>query len=305
MNRLLSFIVFFIVTVSLSAQTVVKEGRQQHFKSVPKGNYSGIVPLGNDRYAVVSDKSTEDGFFVFHIDIDTISGKILSIQNEGFRSSHLPNRDMEGITYLPSEAKILISGETDNEIYAYDTLGNRSETPFPKASVFNHQSHNLGLESLTHNEVTGKIWTCNENQNDSIFLQSYTATGQLDSCYLYMLDKRTAPTDATNYAHGVSELCALDDGRLLVLEREFYVSPSKIGSWVECKLYVTDFKSKRLVTSWKTQLSLLNFALANYEGMCIARRLSNGNIILLLCADSQNQYAGVLRDWFKTFIISF
>ena len=49
----------------------VKQLRQRSFqKSVPAGNYSGITWLGDDRYAVVSDKSSTDGFFVFRIDID-------------------------------------------------------------------------------------------------------------------------------------------------------------------------------------------------------------------------------------------
>lgn len=293
------------VALALPAQTVVGEPRPRHFKEVPPGNYSGIVAMGNDRYGVVSDKSAEDGFFVFHIDIDTLSGEIRSIRNEGFRSSHCPNRDMEGITFLPSKGQVLICGEADNDIYAYDTLGRRAPSPWAKAPEFIRLPANYGLESLTSNERTGWVWTCNENKGDSIFLQRYSLDGRPDSCFLYLLDAPAAPAGAARHAHGVSELCALDDGRLLVLEREFYVAPSKLGSWVECRLYVTDFRAKRLLTSWRTRLSLLDFSLANYEGMCIARRLAGGKLILLLCADSQDQYAGVLRDWFKTLVISF
>ena len=293
------------VALTLSAQTVVGEPRQRHFSKVPPGNYAGIVAMGNDRYCVVSDKSAEDGFFVFHIDIDTLSGEIRSIRNEGFRSSHCPNRDMEGITFLPSKGQVLVCGEADNNIYAYDTLGHRAERPWAKAPEFIRLPANYGLESLTSNEQTGWVWTCNENKGDSIFLQRYSLDGRPDSCFLYFLDAPAAHAGSAGHAHGVSELCALDDGRLLVLEREFYVAPSKLGSWVECKLFVTDLREKRLLSSWRTHLSLLDFGLANYEGMCIARRLASGKLVLLLCADSQNQYAGVLRDWFKTLVISF
>ena len=88
--------------------------RQQKFpKDIPAGNYSSITPIGNDRYAVVSDKS-DDGFFVFHIDIDTVSGRILSVSNEGFRASGKPNRDQEGIAYQPYTHTLFISGEADN-----------------------------------------------------------------------------------------------------------------------------------------------------------------------------------------------
>ena len=53
-----------LVTVGLSVLTI---SAQQYFpKEIPAGNYSGICAIGDDRYAVVSDKSAEEGFFVFH-----------------------------------------------------------------------------------------------------------------------------------------------------------------------------------------------------------------------------------------------
>ena len=39
------------------------------------------------------------------------------------------------------------------------------------------------------------------------------------------------------FAMGVSAMTALDDGRLLVLEREFAVPESIIGAFVSCRLY--------------------------------------------------------------------
>ena len=60
----------FIILLAMVAQTVsaqslfMKECRQRHFpKEIPPGNYSGITYLGHNDYAVVSDKSEEDGFF--------------------------------------------------------------------------------------------------------------------------------------------------------------------------------------------------------------------------------------------------
>ena len=86
-----------------------KVGRGQSYsKSVPSGNYSGITWLGDDRYAVVSDKSA-DGFFVFHIDIDTVSGRIRSVENEGFHPSGHPSRDQEGIAWNPYSRTLFIS----------------------------------------------------------------------------------------------------------------------------------------------------------------------------------------------------
>ena len=42
----------------------VTENQQHTFpETIPPGNYSGITWLGGNKYAVVSDKSTTDGFF--------------------------------------------------------------------------------------------------------------------------------------------------------------------------------------------------------------------------------------------------
>ena len=52
------------------AQTsLVRECGQKEFHGeVPPGNYSGIVHIGGNKYAVVSDKSATDGFYIFSID---------------------------------------------------------------------------------------------------------------------------------------------------------------------------------------------------------------------------------------------
>lgn len=69
---------------------------------VPAGNYSGITPVGGNEYAVVSDKSATDGFFVFRIDVDSVSGEIKDVTNLGFKGDSLRNADCEAIAYVPS-----------------------------------------------------------------------------------------------------------------------------------------------------------------------------------------------------------
>ena len=129
--------------------------------------------------------------------------------------------------------------------------------------------------------------------------------------YLYEMDVPEAKKMGSNYVFGVSELCALDDGKLLVLEREFYVPKLKIGAWCNCKIYIVDPLNKRsdavldkeLLWCQKTKMTLFGRKLANYEGMCIAKANENGNIILLIVADSQHRYKGVMKDWFKTLVL--
>ena len=39
--------------------------------------------------------------------------------------------------------------------------------------------------------------------------------------------------------------------------------------------------------------------------MCRGPKLHNGTQVLVLCADSQNQYRGILRDWFRTIVFRY
>ena len=139
--------------------------------------------------------------------------------------------------------------------------------------------------------------------------------------YAYQMDQPSTHKKADIYVMGVSELCALPDGQLLVLEREAFIPKIKIGAFCKCKLYLinpfnseefsmkekfssdTPFLKKRLLTEWKTGLSLSKRSFANYEGMCLGPKLEDGSEVIILLSDSQDQYAGVLKDWFKTIVI--
>ena len=139
--------------------------------------------------------------------------------------------------------------------------------------------------------------------------------------YAYQMDHPSTHKKADIYVMGVSELCALPDGQLLVLEREAFIPKIKIGAFCKCKLYLinplnseefsmkekfssdTPFLKKRLLTEWKTGLSLSKRSFANYEGMCLGPKLEDGSQVVILLSDSQDQYAGVLKDWFKTIVI--
>lgn len=139
--------------------------------------------------------------------------------------------------------------------------------------------------------------------------------------YAYQMDQPSTHKKADIYVMGVSELCALPDGQLLVLEREAFIPKIKIGAFCKCKLYLvnplnseefsmkenfssdTPFLKKRLLAEWKTGLSLSKRSFANYEGMCLGPKLEDGSQVIILLSDSQDQYAGVLKDWFKTIVI--
>jgi hypothetical protein len=389
---------------------VVKALEQQSFpQTVTPGDYSGISMIDESHYAVVSDKSGGDGFFIFEIKIDKKSGTITSASNSSssgtgvsFLSAGGSNRDAEGIVYFPAGASavsknasassgsgtVFISGEADKAVYEYDMKGARTGRKLNIPTVFSGASSNYGFESLAYNAKTHLFWTTTESTIPSdgtqatakngvcnvLRFQSFDENLQPVAQYVYKMDapSAAAAVEAENkaaaekkanaaknggsddsvgdlfsmitsvasqvlsqssvakgaaadmpYAMGVSELLALDDGSLIVLEREFYIPSGIIGARVVCKLYhvnPADCKPiagsgsqfsaaipsdaqilpKRLLYQFTTAIKSLNdFNIANYEGMCLGPVLNNGNQTIILISDSQSGYKGILQDWFK------
>lgn len=327
MNRRCLTWLFVLFPLSVIAQdSLVIERKQQSFPmQIPPGNYSGITYLGNEHYAVVSDKSETDGFFLFQISLDSISGKIISVSNEGFFSSGQPNRDQESIAYVPLTQSVFIGGEKDHRIREYTMEGTWTGRELQIPEVFRTASSSYGFEALTYNGTTHRFWTTTEStlpQDGAqagagsdicnlLRLQSFDDELLPQEQYLYQMDAPQAPAEAANYAMGVSGMCGLDDGRLILLEREFFVSPGKLGSFVHCKLYMVNptgtatdsLLEKRLLLEFRTHLSLLGRGLANYEGICLGPQLADGSRTLLLISDSQNRHGGVLKDWFKVIVL--
>lgn len=166
----------------------------------------------------------------------------------------------------------------------------------------------------------GKI---KENRNKEEYSEEVSSkkASRYMTAYAYQMDQPSTHKKADIYVMGVSELCALPDGQLLVLEREAFIPKIKIGAFCKCKLYLINplnseefalkekfssdapFLKKRLLAEWKTGLSLSKRSFANYEGMCLGPMLEDGSQVVILLSDSQDQYAGVLKDWFKTIVI--
>lgn len=201
---------------------------------------------------------------------------------------------------------------------------------------------NYVFESLAYDSVHRVLWTIPEStlrrdgqpaspQNglsNKLRLMGFYKQESLDFkqdslvSYAYQMDEPSTTKKAEVYVMGVSELCALPDGQLLVLEREAFIPKIKMGAFCLCKLYLVDplheqtfplsepfaadtpFVKKRLLTKWKTSLSLVNRTFANYEGMCLGPILQDGSQVIILLSDSQDQYKGVLKDYFKTIILS-
>lgn len=314
------------------AQEVVEHEQVAFPDSIPPGGYSGIAWLGGDRYAVVSDNG-RDGFFLFRIAVDSV-GAVASAACTGFVGSDTPNHDNEGIAWFAPDSTLLVCSERDTQVREFALDGIPTGRCLRLPEVFKGTSAAYSLEALTYNHATHRGWTTCESTlegdgvranpdngaRNRLRIQAFDDSLRAGAQYLYEMDEPMAQVMPERYAFGVSAMAALDDGRLLVLEREFAVPESKIGAFVSCRLYVvcpdmeksflpTESLSgqvpmkKTLVTEWMTAIGLLDVSIANYEGMCVGPSLSDGRRVIVLIADSQNQYAGVLADWIKTIVI--
>lgn len=304
-------------------------------KHVPAGSYSGITYLTGNTYAVVSDKSDRDGFFKFSISLDNESGEIMTVDNLGFYGSQTANRDAEGIAYNSLRNTLYVGGEKNNTIVEYDLNG--MATGIRSGNLFPTSRSNKGVESLCYDKKNNLIWCITESTLTDDNGGNYTTETNgvrnmlrltaLDTSfskvkeYAYLMDSPDNMKQANTYAMGVSDIAVLDDGRILVLEREAFVPKLRFGAWCTCKIYIVDPKSSSLVEStislnssthfmdktllWAntTRMSFEGLNWANFEGMCLGPRLKDGGQPIILISDSENRYKKVLQDWMKVLVI--
>lgn len=316
---------WMLMPLTMMAQQATLLQQKAFPKTVSAGNYSGITWMGGSRYAVANDKSPTAGFYLMTIVTDSISGELLTVSEDSFLTSGLPNRDEEGICYVPQTQTIFVSGEADQEILEYNLLGQLTGRKLNIPEVFKTAYSNGGFEALTYQAATHRFWTTTEftlkadgekptidrKISNCLRLQSFGDDLQPKEQYWYESDSATTKKHKGRSILGVSGLAALDDGRIVVLEREMFFPKKQIGSYSFVKLYLVDpslqkpgqMLRKTLLTEFRTKVNLTRRNFANYEGICVGPKLSNGRQLLLLVSDSQNQYRGVIKDWFRTVVL--
>ena len=315
-----------LLPLTVIAQEVTLLKQKAFPKTVSAGNYSGITWLGASRYAIANDKSPTAGFYLMTIETDSITGELLTVREDTFLTSGLPNRDEEGICYMPESQTVFVSGEADQEIIEYNLQGQLTGRKLNIPEIFKTAYKNGGFEALTYQPKTHRFWTTSEftlkadgekptierKIKNRLRLQSFGDDLQPKEQYWYESDSTTIKKHKGRSIVGVSGLAALDDGRIVVLEREMYFPKKQIGSFAHVKLYVVnptlhkpgEILSKTLLTEFRTKVNLTRRSFANYEGICVGPKLADGRQLLILVCDSQNQYRGVLKDWFKTVILT-
>ena len=221
---------------------------------------------------------------------------------------------------------LFISAESDQSIAEYtmegEATGRKLEVPemFARDKIY----ANKGFEALAYNPVTGLFWTTTEGPLRSDgelslvrYLQSFDRGLKPVAAVEYKMDaprKTLAESkEAQAYVHGISAMTALDDGQLIVLERDVYVPKGGIlkmalGSFAITKLYVVDpLRAVYADGLWcgnvgKTLLHSFTIGalgLANYEGICLGPVLPDGRQTLVMIADSQGGSKGRILECVK------
>ncbi len=324
-NLLLSILLLASLTSFAQSEISVLNVNKQHsFPSkIAAGEYSGITHIAADTFAVVSDKTKGHGFFLMKIQTNETKGDILDVQNLGYKTSDKGSYDIEGIAYNPHNQRVYISQEADNtitELTLDGKLTGRNIT-LPD-SIRNNIRSNMSLESLCYDAESHLLWTATEGplkqdgeaatatngKESTVRLLAFDDSLLQKAWYRYKTDKPSSSKSARMFALGVSDLASVGEGRLLVLEREARVAENYIGSTAYAKVYLVDTRNasigdvlpKELLFSFQTKLTLFRQDWANFEGMCLMPSDSESNRTLIMLSDSQGQYRGVLKDWFRT-----
>lgn len=308
-------------------KTVIETDVKKVTPQLGSGDFSGITYLGGTRYAVVDDKRSGGGILLVDMGV-SLNGKVRTVSMtipEGTASSDISNKDNEGVAYRANSTglgTLFVSAEADQSIceYGLDGIPTGRQMAVPSDMALGSIKSNRGFEALTYNEYTGLFWTTTEDVllNDAqtpglLRLQSFGTDLMPSGRYLYKMDTPTkSEAEAESYVFGVPAMAALDDGRIIVLEREVFVPKGSIfekfrKSFSKMNLYVvnpTDGASgilrKTLMYTFTTKLTSGRFA--DYEGMCLGPLMPDGGRSLILISDSQHGAGGVVKDLVKVII---
>ena len=160
-------------------------------------------------------------------------------------------------------------------------------------------------------------------------LQSFGPNLQPLKQYAYKTDAPETKRTSQHFAFGVPELSAIDDTTLIVMEREVNIPPKYNHAQCNIRLFsvnphpsqaitetsiplremdANSFLQKKLLYTFSTGIRILGKkSFANYEGMCLGPKLTDGRQTILLIADSQNRAGNSLyhlKDYIRVIILT-
>lgn len=280
---------------------------QVDFSATGVHQLSGITYVGGDHYLLVSDDTRANRMFAATIVIDRNTGHIKASPTVGSPVRITGTKDLEGIAYDPRDASVLIAGESRQTITRHNTKSGALDSTFTLPKLFKKNRSNLGFESISLEPLGYSAWTANEEalsidgptSTDTtgtlVRLQRFDRTGKADAQFAYQTQPHAGKDNLLNRAQsGVSDLLALPDGGLIVMERE--LGGEGLPSFRN-RLYLIDTSAAddtshidALTTPGtnpvdKELLLQVDAGLSNFEGLTLGPMLDNGDYAVLLVSD--------------------
>jgi hypothetical protein len=304
-----------VATSSLQAQISITSVGKYDISGVPaeQEGLSGLTYAGGNQYYAAEDSGGR--LHSLTINVNLADGTITGTPTDNSQAILLGRDDMEAVAYAGAN-QVYVTDETGPIIAKYNVSGGNSLTTLAVPDVFTAYRTNKSLESLTIQAGGLAMWTAHEEALSGtttlgttiddggissgtygtiVRLQKFDSNLNPAGQWAYQVDPHAGIPAAGTPASGVSDLCALPDGTLLVLERE-------IGGYFPSfrnRIYKVDFTNATdvsgdhtlydLPTSEMVSKTLLwedNFGLDNnFEGLCLGPKLANGDYSLLMISD--------------------
>ena len=289
-------------------------------RSLLPASLSGISWAGGNAYYAVSDDvfTGEVGLYPMTIDLATNGLSVIScsIPSPTNRISFAKAYDLEDVAFDAVNGTVWVADETRGTVKEYRVADGTVVRTLSLPEGLKKTRSNLGIESLTLSPDGKTLWTCTEEalacdgarssptNGTTVRLLKYTRPTAkegftLAGTYSYTTDVWSQRFDYVGKGRrGVSGLCALPDGSLLVLERELSFGgahPLKAAATARLSfdVYRVEFPrgSGGLVATNVRKVKLASgggpvFAFGNYEGICLGPRLPDGKRSVLLISDA-------------------
>lgn len=296
---------------------------------------SGITYAGGDTFYMIADAAAESGIYTAIIKLSKDGKSILSLEMPAAgKGVKLPGADdLEACAFDPATGNVWASSETRKTVKEYDPVTGNVISTLEIPPVFKKHidlENNFGIEGLTISPDGRTLWLCNEEalrvdgkrssgkDGTTVRLVKYTrknpkGTFTPVAMYAYKTDKWAYTNSVSGRARGgVTALCALDDGSLLVLERQISFATdraltSALRNSLGWKIYrVADFASATNVIKYhglnetaydpvtKTLLAehdTLLTSTGNFEGLSLGPRLADGSRSLIIVSDAGDGYS--------------
>ena len=294
--------VFFSVARAAMAGLVVSPaGKIPEFSLTVESvvGLSGLAWSKDDLYYAVSDKAR--AIVPLRLTLDPDTGLIVAGKMEAPVPVETNASDFEDIACDAAGGRVFISMEQPPGIEGFTSAG-KPLGPVKLPAVFLTARGNIGMECLTRNAATGRSWTANQD--------TLTADGPVSSdkagglVRLQEFDAAMRPlrqfawrTELSGFriagsGTGVTALCLLANGQLLVMERVVGGLTLEVRIFLAGLEKATDTSSlpalegaaftpaqKHLLFTWPCGFT-------NFEGMAAGPVLKDGSRSLILVADS-------------------